>query len=113
MRTRIQPNPNVLTDATQGLVLSIDGDDRTEIAGTVNGFDVSHRVGELRGGSVSTYLRPYMSPAYRFDPAVPSDGMKASIDIIDTSGEPDWYYLRVRQIGDQWAWSSPVWVDPS
>lgn len=111
LRTVTHGNPNVVTDGTQGLVLQIDGDDRTRIIGTVNGIETAHSVGELRSGSVTGYLRTFISPAYRFDRAVPDGELTATIDIEDETNSDDWYYLRVRQINDQWAWSSPVWVD--
>jgi hypothetical protein len=120
LRTTTHGNPNVVTDATQGLVLHLVGDDHTRLTGTINGIDIDHAIGELRSGSVTGYLRPWASPAFRIDRAVPAAELTAEVYFTDTvdsrtgtgcTREADWYYLRVRQTNDQWAWSSPVWVE--
>lgn len=111
LRTTTHANPNVVTDATQGLVLHVDGDDRTVFTGTINGIPVQHSLGELRDGSVTGYLAGFVSPAYQFDRAVPDDELTATVDFDDEREAAGWYYLRVRQINDQWAWTSPVWID--
>lgn len=117
LTTRTAPNANPVTDGTQGLVLHVEGDDRTTIAATVNGIHAEHRIGELRDGSVAHYLRPTISPAFRFERAVDRDELTASLDLTDdlpaTADTADFYYLRIRQTNDQWAWTSPVWVEPA
>jgi hypothetical protein len=115
LTTRTSPNGNQVTDGTQGLLLHIEGDDRTAIAATVNGIDVEHRIGELREGSVAHYLRPTISPAFRFERAVDRAELSATVDLTDElpadASVADFYYLRIRQTNDQWAWTSPVWVE--
>jgi hypothetical protein len=42
------------------------------------------------------------------------DHYHTSYKITDTDGGDDlnWYYLRVVQANNQYAWSSPIWVEP-
>lgn len=110
LRTVTHANANNVTDGTQGLVLHLRGDDATRIMGTVNDQPIDLTVGRLREGAVTGYLKEYVTPAWRFDRAVPEQELTAELDIEDESPTPDWYYLRVRQTNDQWAWSSPIWV---
>jgi hypothetical protein len=111
LRTTTHGNPTVSTDATQGFALRVAGDDATRIVGTVNDRAVDYRLGELRRGAVTGYLKDVISPAWRVDRAATDAELTAEIDITDESAGDDWYYLRVRQTNDQWAWTSPVWVD--
>jgi hypothetical protein len=44
---------------------------------------------------------------------VPQTEFAHRFDLTDRreSTGRDWYYVRVRQRNDQWAWSSPIWVE--
>lgn len=91
------------------------GDLSTRVVAEINGRRVEHKVGDLLDGPVSGYLDGFLSGAYRFDQAVPDACRTAVIDIEDhreTTGR-DWYHVRVRQLNDQWTWSSPTWVGAS
>lgn len=121
LQTVTHGNANVVTDNTQGLNLHLVGDDRTVITAVVNGQRVEHRLGELRDGSAEHYLTSIVSPVFRFGRAVADAELIATLDVVDDTpqgpgfgshGRPgDFYHLRVRQTNDQWAWTSPVWVD--
>ncbi len=112
LRTKTTGNPNVATDATQALVLRIEGDDATRIVAEVNGVRAEHEIGELRRGGRVGYVGGFVAGAFAFGRAVPDALLTASLDITDTRDgfERDWYTARVRQVNDQWAWSSPTWV---
>lgn len=45
-------------------------------------------------------------------PGTVTSGLDASIALEDTFTAATVYYVRVRQADGEWAWSSPVWVDP-
>lgn len=119
LRTTTHGNANVVTDNTQGLNLHLVGDDRTTITATVNDEQVEHRLGDLRERSAEQYLRSVVSPVFRFGRAVDEHELTADVDLVDdepvrsgVGGHPgDFYHLRVRQTNDQWAWTSPVWID--
>lgn len=110
LRTVTGGNPTVMTDATQGLSVSIEGDDRTVVALLVNGQAHERTIGELREGPRTGYIGGFVSGAFRFERAVPEECLRASLTVEDESGEPAWYYVRVRQVNDQWAWGTPHWV---
>ncbi|MFO7947974.1 MAG: DUF3604 domain-containing protein [Armatimonadota bacterium] len=44
--------------------------------------------------------------------AIPQAGYEAALEWTDEPGEGrNWYYLRISQLNNQYAWTSPVWVD--
>lgn len=106
-------NPTISTPATQGLCLTIDGDAHTQITGQVNQHAVKIRLGDLFEGAHSDYLSGFVSPAFCFHRAVPQAEYEARFVFEDhrPGKAQDWYYARVRQQNNQYAWSSPIWVD--
>ena len=111
--TRTFGNPTVRTPATQGVCMKLVGDAHTTIAGTINGDPVMVTLGDLANGSVAGYLGPFLAPAYHFHRPVHSDAFCcafASAHRSEGTGR-DWYTVRVRQRNEQWAWSSPIWVE--
>jgi hypothetical protein len=115
VRTRTRQNPSLHTPATEGVCLEIDGDAGTRLTAIVNGQPHELRLGDLFDGARTFYLGGFVSPAICFHRAIPEDEYQRSFTLTHT-GSPsgrDWYYVRVRQRNDQWAWSSPIWVgDP-
>ncbi len=111
--TRTFGNPTVRTPATQGVCMKLVGDAHTTIAGTINGDPVMVTLGDLANGSVAGYLGSFLAPAYHFHRPVHSDAFCcafASAHRSEGTGR-DWYTVRVRQRNEQWAWSSPIWVE--
>jgi len=110
--TRTSPNPNTSTDGTQKLGIEIEGDDRTELVAHVNGRELVHSLGELRHGPRAGYLGGFVSSAFQLSRAVPEAEYRWSwkLDERGAGVGPDFYYVRVRQKNDQWAWSSPIWI---
>ncbi|MCI0476464.1 MAG: DUF3604 domain-containing protein [Anaerolineales bacterium] len=111
--TRTRQNPSLHTTATEGLALEIDGDIGTQVLATFNGQQVTLALSELMIGSRTFYLGGFVSPAICFHRAVPRAEYTHRFAFLDRSDarERDWYYVRVRQRNDQWAWSSPIWVE--
>ena len=59
------------------------------------------------------YQGAFLSGAFVFNRAEPEGTTNLEWELED-EGSPlqdDWYYVRVRQYNDQYAWSSPTWVD--
>lgn len=115
LRTTTSGNPNVSTDATQALVLRVEGDDSTRLVAEVNGLCDEYTIGELRRGARTGFVGGFNSAAFAFGRAVPDALLSTSLDVIDDreGSRRDWYQARVRQVNDQWAWSSPTWVSAS
>lgn len=114
-RTRSWRNPTVTTPAMQGISLDLQGNADTRITGTINGQKVTLSLGDLLASSSVGYLGGFLTPAWCFHRAVPLSAcrLEASYRHDAHSDRRDWYYVRVRQRNNQWAWSSPIWVEPA
>jgi hypothetical protein len=116
-QTRTQPNPSLHTAATEGMVLEIDGDRNTRIVATVNGKRYTQPLCELWRGACTFNLGGFVSPAFCFHRATPRQETSHRHAFLhhrlpgDARQQPDWYYVRVRARNNQWAWSSPIWVE--
>lgn len=127
-RTRTWGNATTTTPSTQGVNLTVEGNRDTVISAVLNGHRVSVPLPRLLDGPLSGYLGGFLTPCYYFHRAVPRAESTAELRFThqatesepqrsSRSGRPapaherDWYYVRVRQTNDQWAWSSPIWVE--
>lgn len=112
-QTRTRKNPSLHTAATEGICLEIEGDGNTQIQATINGTVHTLCLGDLFTGSRTFYLGGFVSPAVCFHRAVPESAYTCRFTFPHEhlSAQRDWYHVRVRQRNDQWAWSSPVWVE--
>jgi hypothetical protein len=112
--TRTFGNPTTMTPSTQGLCLAIDGDEATAVRGRLNGVEVTVRLGELREGARAGYLGGFRTPAWVFHRAVPAAAARCEGTFTHRADgrARDWYYVRVAQTNGQYAWSSPIWVEP-
>ncbi len=110
LTTETRGNVNVVTDNTQGVVLRIRGDDRTVLSVGVGGTWHDYRIGTLREGTAAEYSAGLESPVCVVGRAVPDEELTLDLELNDEGDDPDWYYVRVRQVNDQWAWSSPIWL---
>lgn len=110
---RTRPNPSLHTAATEGLSLELEGGPQTLLRALVNGQVYELHLGDLLSGSRTFYLGGFVSPAVCFHQAVPRAACTHRFAFSHRSSSPgrDWYYVRVRQRNNQWAWSSPIWVE--
>ena len=114
LKTRSPRNPTVTSSAAQGITLTVRGDADTKIHAKVNGIHAALPVTALQKGARSCYLSGFVSPCFVFHRAVPQTEYQHRFALAhQAAGEQrDWYYVRVRQYNGQWAWSSPIWVQP-
>ncbi|MFN2305143.1 MAG: Tat pathway signal sequence, partial [Anaerolineales bacterium] len=70
----------------------------------------SYTFEELHQGSKSEYIGGFLTGAVRFFRFMPEAEYCWATEFQDSSpnGAEDFYYLRVLQKNNQWAWSSPV-----
>lgn len=110
--TRTWGNPTTTSSGTQGLCLTVRGRPETQIRGTANGVPVSATLGELLDGPRAHYLGGFLTPAFYFHRAVPQSQWQGHFTFEHEvhSDTREWYYVRVRQKNNQWAWTSPIWV---
>jgi hypothetical protein len=113
--TRTWGNPTTTTANTQGMCFEIRADSHTRLVGTINGQPVDVPVSDLLYGPRAEYVGGFLTPAYCFHRAVPLAEYTAHVRFThETPGDQrDWYHVRVRQQNGHWAWSSPIWVEPS
>ena len=111
--THTHPNPLSALPAMEGLCLEICGDAATRVDATVNGQRVDVPLRDLSEGDRSHHLGGFVSPAIAFGRAVPETEFATAFDLPHHSvgADTDAYRVRVRQRNDQWAWSSPIWVE--
>ncbi len=111
--TRTWGNSTTTTASPQGICLEVLGDDNTRIRGQVKGQAVDVPLIDLLHGPQAAYLHGFLTPAYYFHRAVPSSDYTCQFNFVHKSDSKtrDWYYLRVRQVNGQWAWSSPIWIE--
>jgi hypothetical protein len=105
-------NPTPLTPLNNSLVLDVEMPVNASIRADVNGRHFEHTLAELLAGQRSHLIDGYLDVAISFHRAVPEKAFKLNAHCSDSKPEKatDCYYLCVRQMNDQWAWSSPIWV---
>jgi hypothetical protein len=106
-------NPNTLTPATQAVILDLTIPQSGVITTEFNGKTFRHSVAELLAGNKAHFMNGWLSEAIQFHRAIPVDAFQVEHFLVDDQPEndTDYYYLRVRQRDNQWAWSSPIWVE--
>lgn len=106
-------NPTTTTAATQGVCLEVEAPPDAEVQAVINGQRVTQPLRRLLAGARAGRLGPIGTASYRFHRAPRWSELDWHGSCEDWGTAPpgrDAYYLRVRQVNDQWAWSSPVWV---
>ena len=105
-------NPNTMTPAVQGILLDVMMPYNAKIVADVNGQRVGYSLAELLEGTKSYFMRGWSSEAIQFQRAAPESAFMVEHYMEDRAQrDTDYYYVRVRQLNGQWAWSSPVWVE--
>jgi hypothetical protein len=111
--TLTRQNPLSQTATTESMSLEIEGDVNTTLSATVNGRLLELHLAELLEGARTFYLGGFVSPAICFHRAIPQSEYSRRLAFLHRgrTDRRDWYYVRVRQRNDQWAWSSPIWFE--
>lgn len=106
-------NPNVLTPTMQGVILDMTIPVDANLSADFNGKRYTHSIETLLKGSKAHFLIGWLSESILFSRAIPEDSFTFEHFMEDTTPEreTDYYYVRVRQRNQQWAWSSPIWVE--
>ena len=103
-------NPTSVTNANQAICFEIEGIPATRISCRINKKQFSYTLEELHQGSKSEYLGAFLTGAVRFHRFSPEQEYLWETAFQDTSenSRNDFYYVRVSQKNQQWAWSSPI-----
>ncbi|MGJ3237559.1 MAG: DUF3604 domain-containing protein [Anaerolineae bacterium] len=113
LQTKTYPNPSLHTAGTEGVVLEIEGTPETLFQMTFNGHTQEVCLDDILTGARTFYTGGFVSPAVCLHRAVPQSEYHHQFTLThqQETNERDWYYVRVRQRNNQWAWSSPIWIE--
>ena len=113
LKTKTLPNLSLHTPCTEGFVVELDGTPDTMITLTINGQVEQVCLHDILTGSRTFYTGGFVSPVLCVHQAVPQSDYHHHFTLTHqhNTSQRDWYYVRVRQRNNQWAWSSPIWVD--
>lgn len=103
-------NPNNVTPNMQGMCLEIEAPVDAPVYAVVNGKTWQWPLSTLIEGARSDPTGGIESPALRIHRAALPGELNWQCRLHDDSREGDFYYTRVRQKNEQWAWSSPIFV---
>lgn len=104
-------NPTNSTCTTQGMCLEVDMPKSATVFAVINGVRTEHTLAELIEGARSGSLDHTDAPSWRFNRAPLPEEWKWQFSLTDQEEmEEGFYYVRVRQANDQWAWASPVFL---
>ena len=116
--TQTRGNPNYWTRITQGMVLEVEMPRSAEVLLSINGTPERVPLARLlQGAKTGSDIQQLESPAWRLHRVPLACEYRWNIAFEDNAAEPpqseserDFYYVRVRQTNDQWAWSSPIHI---
>ena len=110
-QTRSSGNPTNSTPTTQGMCIEVEMPRHATVFAVVNGVRAEHTLEDLIAGARSGFLDHTDAPSWRFHRAPLPHEWKWSVSFVDDEPMDDgFYYARVRQLNDQWAWASPVFI---
>ena len=98
------------TSATQGVCLEVEMPRDAKVYAVMNGVRAEHTLEQLMTGARSGSLDHTDAPSWRFNRAPSPEELNWSLAFEDEDDGEGYYYVRVRQTNDQWAWSSPVFL---
>lgn len=105
-------NPSVWQSATNAMILEVEMPTAAELVLEANGRTFTHPLSDLLEGSRVHVLRGWLTEAVRIHRAVPASAYCIDLSWTDQAveSEADFYYVRIAQRNNQWAWLSPIWV---
>ena len=106
-------NQNTLTAATQAVILDVTMPRNAKLTANFNGKTFSYTIDELLRGTYSNFMIGWLSEAIQFHRAATEEVYKVEYTLTDDAPEKDtdYYYVRVRQRDNNWAFSSAIWVN--
>ncbi|MGL1890054.1 MAG: DUF3604 domain-containing protein [Spirochaetaceae bacterium] len=105
-------NPTTTTNSNQAVTIELEGNKDTKIKLDINGKEHLIPISGIIDGSVGHFLGGFISGSYRIGRFIPESEYKKEILVSDISegDREDFYYVRIAQKNNQWAWSSPIWI---
>jgi len=103
-------NPNNFSPNMQGMCLEIEASPDATVYAIINGKTWQWTLSTLIEGARSDLTNGIESPALRIHRAALPEELNWQCQVEDDSKDGDFYYTRVRQRNEQWAWSSPIFI---
>ncbi len=107
-------NPSYETNTCQGICIEVDLPLSADVTLNINGMQKTIALKRLFEGSKSEMLGDEMEfPAWKLHKAPLPHEYNWKLyfeDYSENNSDTDFYYIKVRQINDQWAWSSPIFI---
>lgn len=106
-------NDNTLTPATQAVILDVTMPRAALLTADFNEKRFSYTMEDLLAGTRANFMNGWLSEAVQFHRAATPEVYSIEYTITDTEAEKetDYYYVRVRQRDNNWAFSSAIWVN--
>lgn len=106
-------NPNTVTTSTQAVILDVTMPKSGKLMVDFNGQHFEYTLAQLLEGTKTQFMNGWLSEAIQFHRAIPVSAFEFEHYMLDEQPEKDtdYYYIRVRQRDNQWAWSSPIWCE--
>lgn len=113
LKTRTYGNPTTTTDASQQFALHVKAPMDAVLQVTANGKTISRTIREQLQGPKVEYVGGFISGAFVIQTAVSKTetSLRWEFEDLTKKNSEDLYYVRVKQANDQFAWSSPIWVE--
>jgi len=108
--TRSIGHPNNVANTAQGMCLEVEMPLGGTVEAVLNGQRATVPLRRLVAGAKSGNLGGIDSPAWRLHRAPLPWEFCWNVSLDDADDAPAFYYARVRQKSDQWAWTSPIFV---
>jgi Protein of unknown function (DUF3604) len=103
-------NPTNFTPMSQGICLEVEMPQDAVIRAKLNGINEEIPLSRLLAGSYVGAIYDVVTPYYIFNHAPMPEQFKWQYSFVDEDDQPGYYYVRVCQKNQQWAWSSPVFI---
>ena len=102
--------------ATNSIVLKIQGSPQTKLDihfSAPKDQNYSTTLGKLAESSEVEFTGPFTSESFLIHRIVFAENYQTEFEFTDeqNTGQTDWYYVRVAQTNNSYAWSSPIWVE--
>lgn len=99
------------TSATQGMCIEVEMPKTSKVYAVMNGIRSEYSLVDLMQGARSGSHDHTDAPSWRFNRVPQPEELNWKFSFTDEGKlENGFYYVRVRQKNDQWAWSSPIFL---
>ncbi len=112
LKTESWGNPSNSTNTSQGICIEVESPEDDYVIAEINGNKIAIPLKRLMQGAVSGRNGHMAAQAYCFHRAPAFNEFAWNVEYEAGAVKTgDCFYVRIKQVNDQWAWSSPVFVN--